>query len=140
MLQSRRGRCRLGAVLEVKRRLRMKSISRVLLGLTLLVVGPASAQKVRPISANGRPLAFQIARASVTRDPQSSEQVHAMLSGVDLQAASGQRGYHGGTIKEELSYQQMPLGPSESFLIIEFAVSNVKHALRLSTNDVQLID
>jgi hypothetical protein len=119
----------------------MKLETHIFLAFMLFLGQPASAQKVRPISANGRPLTFQVVRTSITREPQSTEQVSIALTGFDLQAASSQRGYtyHGPTA-EDIHYQPIPLTDSESFLLVEFSVSNVKRLLQLSTEDVKLID
>jgi hypothetical protein len=106
-----------------------KTASRCLLAATLLFGLTASAQKEHPISTNGKPLVFRLTRATVTREPQWT---------VQLQLPNGI------TSPDQLQMQQksvwLRLDPSESFVIIEFSISNVQRKLDLSTGDVQLID
>jgi hypothetical protein len=118
----------------------MKSLLHFFLALTLFFVGCVS-EEGRPISANGQLLTFHILRASVTRYPQLSEQMEIALTGFDLGAASSQSGYtYRGPMQPHFNYAQIGLQPSESFLIVEFSVSNVMRKLQLSAKDVKLID
>src|ERR1022692_1528150 len=115
----------------------------LLLAILFLVLGGsyASAQKERPISANRRPLSFSIIRSTVTQEPQLAEQVEMELTGLDLGAASGQRGYtYNGPINENINYRVIPVLPSESFIIVEFRISNVRRKLYLTTKDISFID
>jgi hypothetical protein len=106
-----------------------KTASFCLLAVTILNGFTAYAQKEHPISSNGKPLIFQLTRATVTREPQWT---------VQLQLPNGI------TSPDQLQMQQksvwLRLDPSESFVIIEFSISNVKHKIDLLTKDVQLID
>jgi len=107
----------------------------------LLLVGSISAEKVRPISANGRPLTFQVMRASATREPQLSEKPSGeyVMPGLTAERMVG-GGTYRGPIVEIPRYEPMALAPSESFLIVQFSVSNVRRNLQLDATDVQLID
>jgi len=106
-----------------------KTALHCLLAAALLVGSPASAQKERPISTNGKPLVFQLTRASVTREPQWTT---ILQIGPTLDTAGP------GHVDQKSVW--LKLGPSESFVIIEFSISNVQRKLDLSTKDVQLID
>jgi hypothetical protein len=110
--------------------------------LSLVFIGPpALAQRIRTIADNGRPLTFQIIRVQVTQDLQSMEHVQMVLPASALSAASSQAGYtYRGPITEDIQYQPIQLMSSESFLIIEFSISNVRRKLELSSRDVSLVD
>jgi len=118
----------------------MKSMPCILVVLTLFSVCPALAQKERPLSANGQPLTFQIIGASVTRKPQTTER----LAGIAMTGLTAERAVRGGTysgpMQDIYAYDPMELGPSESFLILRFNVSNVKRKVWLWQKDLQLTD
>jgi len=104
---------------------------------------PASAQKARAISDNGKPLVFQLSGASIAPPNQILERVTEIqleLSQSDLSAGSSQSNY---TYKGPLTptYEYEPLLPSAGELVIvEFTISNVRHELVLLASDVELID
>jgi hypothetical protein len=118
----------------------MKVMLHSLVTLAFFFVGPlsVSAQKTRPVSANGKPLAFQVTRVSVTQEPQSSEQMQILLAG-DLGQALG-TGTYRGPLQTSYNYKPIPLSPSDSFVIVSFNISNVKHHLELTSGDVKLLD
>jgi hypothetical protein len=126
-----------------KRRLQMKRSRCGFLAFTLLVVlvtaSLASTKEPRPLSANGKPLIFQVKKFSVTRQPQSTEQMQLFITSAGMaQAAS--TGTVTAPLGQNYSYTPIPLGPSESFVIVTVNVSNVRRQLAFSPGDLQLID
>ncbi len=117
----------------------MRSLSQCLIAVTLFlgVCGPfvksSSAKELPPLSANGQPLTFQIVSASVTRDSQTELTGEILLPNFD----PSQHVYKGPF--EEVQ-QPLLLHLLESFVIVNFTVSNARRKLRLSREDVQLID
>jgi hypothetical protein len=118
----------------------MKRTRYGVLGVTFfLACSLALAKDPRPLSANGKPLIFQIKQFSTTREPQSTEQMQLFITSAGMaQAAS--TGTVTAPLGQQYSYTPIPLGPSESFVIVTVNVSNVRRQLAFSPEDLKLID
>jgi hypothetical protein len=121
----------------------LKSLARVLLivaGLGMIHGCSSGAMdQGSPIAENGQPLGFQLTNAAVPKGPQYIRHVEIVL-GEDFLKAATSGGTYSGPTQTNVTYPAISPKGLQSFVAVEFTLSNVARKLALTTKDVEFID